>query len=278
MESLSRALSTLLVNVQGALYGGIRSDIPGHGGEECTNYLDRKLMLLDTGIATVLMAVTFTIGIRTCSPLPKAKDIKLPQSFRTQKLLLVLLTFVFGIELGFKLASKQVLYLLNPCHVITIALIYLLASSPSPTSVAVLRLVIHYLYGAFIAMILPDTHARHYHGEIPLYWIQHFMIFFVVPPYLVYSWGIKVLEPFKEMSWSFFTGSIFGIHHLYIMQPIGILTQVNLNFMLCPATGDPFYGPYYRILAVGHQTFCLLFSGKTYTFLLRHLLPKQKTD
>lgn len=66
------------------------------------------------------MAVTFTIGIRTCSPLPKAKDIKLPKSFRTQKIILVLLTFVFGIELGFKLASKQVLYLLNPCHVITI--------------------------------------------------------------------------------------------------------------------------------------------------------------
>lgn len=43
-------MSTLLLNVQGALYGGIRSDVPGHGGEECTNYLDRKLMLLDTGI------------------------------------------------------------------------------------------------------------------------------------------------------------------------------------------------------------------------------------
>ena len=44
------SLSNLVVNVQGALYGGIRSDVPGHGGEECTNYLDRKLMLLDTGI------------------------------------------------------------------------------------------------------------------------------------------------------------------------------------------------------------------------------------
>lgn len=50
MEVLSSVLSGLFQDFQGALYGGIRPDVPGHGGEECTNYLDRRLMLLDTGI------------------------------------------------------------------------------------------------------------------------------------------------------------------------------------------------------------------------------------
>ncbi len=32
------------------LYGGINPNIPGHGGEVCAKYLDRKLMVLDTAI------------------------------------------------------------------------------------------------------------------------------------------------------------------------------------------------------------------------------------
>lgn len=53
------------------------------------------------------------------------------------------------------------------------------------------------------------------------------------------------------------------------------MTHVNLNFVMCPATKDPFRGPYYRLAAVFHQTVCLLFSGKLYTLILRVLLPKK---
>ena len=47
------------------------------------------------------------------------------------------------------------------------------------------------------------------------------------------------------------------------------ITHVNLNFLLCPATVDPFNGPYYRLCAVFHQTACLLTLGKIYTVVLR---------
>lgn len=37
-----------------------------------------------------------------------------------KQVLLVLMTFVLGLELGFKFASRTVIYLLNPCHITTI--------------------------------------------------------------------------------------------------------------------------------------------------------------
>lgn len=40
--------------------------------------------------------------------------------FVGKQVLLVLMTFVLGLELGFKFASRTVIYLLNPCHITTI--------------------------------------------------------------------------------------------------------------------------------------------------------------
>lgn len=47
--------SDLLFNLKDVLYGGIRNDVPGHGGQECADYLDRKLMFLDTGIGKIVL-------------------------------------------------------------------------------------------------------------------------------------------------------------------------------------------------------------------------------
>ena len=37
------------------------------------------------------------------------------------------------------------------------------------------------------------------------------------------SSGIDALEPVKEWAWSCFSGIVFGIHHLYIMQPLALV-------------------------------------------------------
>lgn len=63
------------------------------------------------------------------------------------------------------------------------------------------------------------------------------------------------------------------------------LTHVNLNYILCPATVDPFHGPYYRLFAIFHQAICLLTLGKIYTLLIKlalrilsPILPKVKDE
>jgi hypothetical protein len=132
------------------------------------------------------------------------------------------------------------------------------------------------------------------------YWVQHILIFFVVPPYLLYYWGmwllgyhwyvmrvhitiipcpgIDCLEPTTEFAWAIFSGIYFGIHQLFILQPLAMVSHVNLNFILCPARLDPFKGPYYRLAAVFHQMLCLLFCGKVYSIILKLVIRKRKTD
>ena len=68
-------------------------------------------------VATVIMVVAGTFAVMTFT---------LPQQISPsdgnpvlKRALLVLLCLVFGTELGYKICSLQVLYLLNPCHVIT---------------------------------------------------------------------------------------------------------------------------------------------------------------
>ena len=99
------------------LYGGIRPDIPGNGGEECAAYLTRKTMLLETLLSTFMMVVVSIFGYYTYS----MPQIFLPEKCSTlKKLLLIVLCLILGMEIGYKASSRQVLYLLNPCHVITV--------------------------------------------------------------------------------------------------------------------------------------------------------------
>ena len=102
--------------VQDVLYGGINPDIPGHGGKECAAYLPKQTMLLETAISTFMMVVVGIFGIYTFT-MPSV--FPTPTASKSKRFLLVLLCLVFGIEIGFKVCSRQVLYLLNPCHVIT---------------------------------------------------------------------------------------------------------------------------------------------------------------
>ena len=99
------------------LYGGIRPDIQRHGGAKCAAYLSTEIKIAETCISTGMMIICLVYALKRVT-LPRRSP---PESVHLwKKPLLALLCVNFGLEIGYKITSDQLLYILNPCHVITV--------------------------------------------------------------------------------------------------------------------------------------------------------------
>ncbi|XP_011506048.1 PREDICTED: transmembrane protein 164 isoform X2 [Ceratosolen solmsi marchali] len=233
-------------------YAGVNASIPRNIGPECANYLSMKRRVIETLLVSVYIILLIIWSLKRMT-LPKT--VPYVQQTRYGKIiLLTIMSIVFGIEIGFKLAGKTFVYILNPCHIFTIAEIYLLANSPVIT--AIFRLVISGLNGPILAYAFPETDCRPMFMDKAIYYIQHGLMA-VIPYYLIKLEGAYSIEPLFDMSWTIFGYALNLAYHFWILQIVGMFVQVNLSHMLCPAILDPFEGQNYRLWATCHQLLCI---------------------
>ena len=101
--------------------GGVDPKFKGNGGPECVGFLTPGQRLLETFIVLAISALEIVIcwpRLKVPAHVVNAEQNRQPDRFG-KRFLLVLLSVTFGIELGLKFATKTVIYVLNPCHMIT---------------------------------------------------------------------------------------------------------------------------------------------------------------
>jgi len=247
------------------LYGGVLYHIEGNGGPDCVTFLSPVRLLCETIVFVTLSIVLLVNTIKKIKvTLPKfeKKTYSTELSF-SRAIHLAVFALVFGVEIGYKLSSRQVIYLLNPCHIISILQLYLLASPTSTLSTTIFRLHLYWLVGPLLAVLFPVTNSLLLPQEVTVYWIQHTLI--LTSPLFLLIRGDYKLEPTNDWAWPGLAFSLYSLYHWLVVQPMGILTWANLNSMLCPAICDPFAGPNYRIVATAHQAILVPLFGKLYS-------------
>nr|CAX73116.1 budding uninhibited by benzimidazoles 3 homolog [Schistosoma japonicum] len=252
-------------------YFGVNTSIEGTGGQSCVNYITTKRRLLESACVCIIFMYTLHrsyFKLNFDNPRHPIVQTKFRQ------ILLLLHTFVFGIEIGFKLATSTLIWVLNPCHILTILQILLLASSRPSLRTVIFRIHVHMMNGPLLALTFPVLNTRFLPFERVTYFVQHFLIILIPTTFLNQNSEFSV-EPIDDFSWVTFSLSIQVLYHFLILQPIALITGINLNNILCPAISDPFPGPNYRLWAVFHQSATVLLLGKIFTLFLLRLNTKK---
>jgi len=259
--------------------GGLNFSVPGEGGTECVHFLDTSQRIVET-ILFFSMSVGLTLMSVRGLQFSSLTNNNESQVKSENQFLLLIFAIVFGVEIGFKLANRQMIWLLNPCHMLTILQLYLLSSQNKLINVILFKLHLYWLTGPLLAILFPVTVTRHLPGEVLIYWVQHFLLV-STPVFLMTRDSLSfpvVSSRDQELRWAGLALSLFSLYHWLVLQPIGLLTEVNLNNMICPALSDPFHGQYYRVIAMGYFSFLLPLVGGLYSLLGHSIKRASKQD
>ncbi|XP_070538119.1 transmembrane protein 164-like [Ptychodera flava] len=257
-------------------YGGVDPKFVGNGGPECANFMGLYQRAIETVVFTTfaLLEVYYSWGRLKIPDVPRTE----PSDRLGKRILLVVLCLTFGVEIGFKFATRTVIYLLNPCHLLTAIQIYLLAAPPSKAVLVIFRLHLSMLSGALLAIIFPVVNTRLLPFETEVYWLQHILIYIIIPPYLMKCGGVYTPEPLSDFWWVCWNLGVLFSYHFVPLHALAVVLQVNLNNMLCPAPSDPFYGRWYRVAAFTHQHAMVPLHHKLYTVIVRMFIPAPRLE
>lgn len=115
-------------------YSGVNASLPGNGGPECASFLSLSRRITETGITLAFAVICILWGYRNLSLIPQICSCG-QKNDTGKRVLLVIISLMWGMEIGFKFASRTVIYLFNPCHITTALQASISSSTFYPTPV-----------------------------------------------------------------------------------------------------------------------------------------------
>jgi len=211
------------------LQGGIKDGL--EGGPVCAStvpFILNVIEMVGFGFFGILIYRRLATTRMNLGPLAVYSE----KSDTLDKVIGVILTIVFTAEVSYKIITQKVMFLLQPCHIITAIMIYCLFSR-SRTSDWLFTMSMGCMFGPVSAMILPETSCLRLPFEVEVYWIQHSIIC-SLPVYFLSRHSGKIAYFEHDWTWILSSAIFAVIFHFIILSPIAVVTEVNINFLLCP--------------------------------------------
>jgi len=267
------------------LANGVNHSHPDFGGPGCYTFRSSRQWVAETmGALALTLSLTVWALKNSGNASSGEKHLqassqqnvvaKVPSGWRQAGL--VAHTLIMGLAIGYKFSTRTLICLLQPCHMVTAVQVYLLAAPASSTTSTIFRTHLGLLNGAVLALLFPVTDAYNLPGEYSLYWIQHVAMLLV--PFLLSAQGRPYTPPsISSVTWPVLSYCVFFLFHILVLQPVAFALHVNLDYVLCPAPSDPFYGPHYLLHHVWSQAIVVTAVSKAFSFLLFREEEKQKS-
>ena len=254
---------------------GIDFSLPANGGRDCLEFISGSRRFFEDVLGVSLGVLLVYLGLKWHKR-PEKRSSANPYEYPPARMaLLVLMTLAFAMEATYKLSTRQFIYMLQPCHVLCLVHIFLLAWPQNHPFVTYLfRIHLSFMHGPLFAMLFPFTWHLTMPGEVFTYWFEHVMLL-SIPLYLLRQGGdLFTVEPLTDvLGWPLLCYGIWMLYHWAVLELTAVTTLGNMNMMLCPVSSDPFYGPNWRLCALLHQFFLTFVTGKLYALIGR----KEKT-
>ena len=106
-------------------YAGVDPKLPGNGGLECLEFISSSQKFVETmfyttvGIFAICYAWPRLNVNNECRRKVSVVHGSTVDSCVSRRMMLLVMSITFGVEIGFKLATRQLIWILNPCHLVT---------------------------------------------------------------------------------------------------------------------------------------------------------------
>jgi hypothetical protein len=197
-------------------------------------------------------------------PLPREEQQLTP----ILKLYRLILTACLCVTVCHKYFGNKLSNMFMPCHCATACYLYCLWTKDKRRAETAFNVSMHFLFYTFLAILMPDFRGLTLPGEIINFWAHHWILF-IIPLHIIVT-NFYHLDRNKSLYYYAHAVCWGGLVHFDIMGLAGLLSGLNVGYMLHPPKHTPFKGMWFRW---GHASF-LIIMGALCGFLIVPALLK----